>query len=65
MAAPKNIVEPDFLHTHPSERRYLDTSKSTVDGLVIIDEAKSGADYGIKDAEEVKPIVTETAGNGG
>lgn len=59
MGLPKDLVEPDYNYTYPSERDYLDTSQSTLLEAQMTDTAKSGADYGIEDVDVTKPIETE------
>ena len=59
MGLPKDLVEPDYNYTYPSERDYLDTSKSTLLEAQMTDPAKSGADYGIEDVEVTKPVEVE------
>ena len=59
MGLPKDLVEPDYNYTYPSERDYLDTSKSTLLEAKMTDPAKSGADYGVEDVDVTKPIETE------
>lgn len=54
---PKDKVKPAFNYTHPSERAYFDESKSTLANGVVIDNTKSGADYGIKDVQKTEPIT--------
>ena len=54
MGLPKQKVKPNYNYTYPSERDYVDTSKSAVGAMQVTDPAKSGGDYGIKD-----PRVTE------
>ena len=56
MGLPKDLVEPDYNYTYPSERDYRDTSKSTLLEAQMTDTAKSGADYGIEDVEVTKPV---------
>ena len=57
MGLPKDLVEYDTKVTFPSERDYLDTSKSTLLAAQMTDPAKSGKDYGITDVEVTKPVV--------
>ena len=59
MGLPKDLVEPDYNYTYPSERDYRDESKSTLLNAQITDPAKSGADYGIEDVEVTKPVEVE------
>lgn len=59
MGLPKDLVEPDYNYTYPSERDYKDTSTSTLLEAKMTDPAKSGADYGIEDVDVTKPIVVE------
>ena len=59
MGLPKDLVEPDYNYTYPSERDYLDTSQSTLLEAQMTDTAKSGADYGVEDVDVTKPIETE------
>lgn len=59
MGLPKDLVEYDVKVTFPSERDYLDTSKSTLLEAQMTDPAKSGADYGIKDVEVTKPVEVD------
>lgn len=57
MGLPKNLVEPDVITTFPSERDYLDTSKSTLLEAKMTDTAKSGKDYGVKDVDKTKAVT--------
>ena len=57
MGLPKDLVEYDVKVTFPSERDYLDTSKSTLLNAQMTDPAKSGKDYNIKDVEVTKSVV--------
>lgn len=56
MGLPKDLVEPDYNYTYPSERDYHDESKSTLLVAQMTDPDKSGADYGIEDVEVTKPV---------
>lgn len=60
MGLPKDLVEPDYNYTYPSERDYRDESKSTLLKAQITDPAKSGADYGITDPDVTAEIVEPT-----
>lgn len=63
MSLPKDLVEPDYNYTYPSERDYRDESKSTLLAAQMTDPAKSGADYGITDPQVTKaPEVVVPAG---
>ena len=62
MGLPKNLVEPDYNYTYPSERDYRDESKSTLLNAQITDTAKSGKDYGITDPEVTKPVAGDVGG---
>ena len=59
MGLPKDLVEYDTKVTFPSERDYLDTSKSTLLEAQMTDPAKSGADYGVTNPEVTKPVEVE------
>ncbi|WP_227430403.1 hypothetical protein [Psychrobacter sp. I-STPA6b] len=54
MGLPKDKKEPDYNYTYPSGRPYFDESTSTLTKGVVIDNSKSGEDYGIKDPEKTK-----------
>ena len=45
---------PDLKYQLPSERRYLDDSKSVLGTETIFDPAKTGADYGVQHAKVFK-----------
>lgn len=62
MGLPKDLVEPSYNYTYPSERDYRDESKSTLLNAQITDPAKSGKDYGITDPEVTKPVAGDTGG---
>lgn len=57
MGLPKDKVKPAINYTSPSERDYVDTSKSAVGAMQMTDPAKSGGDYGIKDPKVTEPIA--------
>ena len=57
MSLPKDLVNPDYNYTYPSERDYKDESKSTLLVAQMTDPAKSGADYGIDDPDVTKAVV--------
>lgn len=57
MSLPKDLVNPDYNYTYPSERDYKDESKSTLLVAQMTDPAKSGADYGIDDVDVTKAVV--------
>lgn len=54
MSLPKDLKEPDFKYTYPSERAYKDESLSTLLVAQVTNPAKSGADYGITDPQKTK-----------
>lgn len=62
MGLPKDLVEPDYNYTYPSERDYKDESKSTLLVAQMTDPDKSGVDYGITDPQVTKPIVVDSGG---
>lgn len=62
MGLPKDLVEYDTKVTFPSERDYLDTSKSTLLEAQMTDPAKSGADYGVTDVQVTKEVVVDDGG---
>lgn len=62
MGLPKDLVEPDYNYTYPSERDYRDESKSTLLVAQMTDPAKSGKDYGITDPQVTKAPVVVPAG---
>lgn len=62
MGLPKDLVEPDYNYTYPSERDYKDESKSTLLVAQMTDPDKSGADYGITDPEVTKEVVVDDGG---
>lgn len=62
MGLPKDLVNPDYNYTYPSERDYRDESKSTLLNAQMTDPAKSGKDYGITDPEVTKPVAGDTGG---
>lgn len=55
MSLPKDLVNPDFNYTYPSERAYYEDG-GTLGAQVVADPAKSGADYGIEDPEVTKAV---------
>lgn len=62
MGLPKDLVEPDYNYTYPSERDCKDESKSTLLVAQMTDPDKSGADYGITDPEVTKEVVVDDGG---
>lgn len=56
MSLPKDLVEPDFNYTYPSERPYFEIN-GTLGNVKVADETKSGADYGIEDPEVTKEVT--------
>lgn len=60
MGLPKDLVEPDYNYTYPSERDYRDESKSTLLNAQMTDTAKSGKDYGITDPQVTKAPEVDT-----
>ncbi len=64
MSTPKNLVNPDYQYTYPSERAYADESTSVLGTETIYDPAKSGADYGIEDPQVTVPVTAGGSGNG-
>lgn len=65
MGLPKDLVQPDYNYTFPSERDYFDETGSTLAAGRVVDPTKSGKDYGIKDVEKTKDIDDQSGGNGG
>ena len=66
MAVPKDKVKPAFNFTHPSEKNYMDDSKSTLEALKVFDPAKTAGDYGVEDPQKTELLAgnkSET-GNG-
>ena len=63
MSLPKDLVNPDFNYTYPSERAYYEDG-GTLGAQVVADPAKSGADYGIEDPEVTKAVDADGAEGG-
>lgn len=64
MTFPKNLVQPDYQYTYPSERPYADESTTALGAETIYDPTKSGADYGIKNVDVAVPVTAGGGGNG-
>lgn len=64
MSTPKNLVNPDYQYTYPSERDYADESTSVLGAETIYDPGKSGAGYGIEDPQVTVPVTAGGGGNG-
>ncbi|MET3817212.1 HeH/LEM domain-containing protein [Pantoea sp. UYEF8] len=64
MTLPKNLVQPDYQYTYPSERPYADESTTALGAETIYDPTKSGADYGIKNVDVAVPVTAGGGGNG-
>ncbi|MFB5708184.1 hypothetical protein [Acinetobacter radioresistens] len=62
---PKTDIEPAYTYTYPSRKAYVDESKSTLANGSIFDPSKTGADYGIVDPKQTKPVASPPTDNGG
>ena len=55
---------PDLKYQLPSERRYVDDSKSVLGTETIFDPAKTGKDYGVEDPKVFKKAESGALGGG-